>query len=76
MLAVPVDTAHAFSAAKPVLLFEGRYIIDFATLGLDYDVAPDGRFLMMKPSEEEQAPPRLNVVLNWVDELTRRVPTK
>ncbi|SRR6266542_1716987 len=38
-------------------------------------VAPDGRFLMIKPSEEEQASPRLNVVLNWVDELTRRVPT-
>ena len=39
--------------------------------GFPYDVAPDGRFLMIKPSEEEQSPPRLNVVLNWVDETPR-----
>jgi hypothetical protein len=33
-----------------------------------------GAILMIKPSAEEQTSPRLNVVLNWVDELTRRVP--
>jgi hypothetical protein len=41
---------------------------------MDYDVAPDGRFLVIKPSADEVAPARLNVVLNWTDELTRRVP--
>ena len=74
MVAVPVDMAHGFAAGKPVILFDGPYFVDQLT-GLDYDVAPDGRFLMIKPSEEEQAPPRLNVVLNWVEELSRRVPT-
>jgi hypothetical protein len=29
---------------------------------------------MIKPSEAEQTSPRLDVVLNWVDELARRVP--
>jgi hypothetical protein len=29
---------------------------------------------MVKMGEDELAPPRLNVVLNWVDELVRRVP--
>ena len=29
---------------------------------------------MIEPSAEEQTSPRLDVVLNWVDELTRRVP--
>jgi len=37
-------------------------------------VAPDGRFLMVKPSEDELASPHLDVVLNWVGELARRVP--
>src|SRR5206468_8813500 len=71
MFAVPVDTGRAFSTGKPVRLFEGRFVSEV----LDYDVAPDGRFLMIKPSEEEQAPAHLNVVLNWVDELVRRVPS-
>jgi hypothetical protein len=71
-----VNTTGGFSAGKPVPLFEGRYAVDFAPeAGLDYDLAADGRFLMIKPSEEEQAPRRLNVVVNWVDELARRVPT-
>ena len=38
---------------------------------LDYDVASDGRFLMI----QESAPTRIEVVLNWFEELKRRVPT-
>jgi hypothetical protein len=30
---------------------------------------------MIKPSEDEQEPRRLNVVVNWVDEVARRVPS-
>jgi hypothetical protein len=43
----------------------------------NYDVSPDGqRFLMLKPIEQEQsAPTQINVVLNWFEELKRRVPT-
>jgi Tol biopolymer transport system component len=37
----------------------------------DYDVASDGRFLMI----QESAPTRINVVLNWFEELKRLVPT-
>jgi hypothetical protein len=70
VFSIRVDTTHGFSAGKPVRLFGGRYVYEYR----DYDVAPDGRFLMIKPSAEEQTSPRLDVVLNWVDELTRRVP--
>ena len=70
VFSVPVDTTHGFSAGKPVRLFTTHSVQEF----LDYDVAPDGRFLLIKPSDEEQSSPRLNVVLNWVDELARRVP--
>lgn len=36
------------------------------------DVSPDGqRFLMVKGSEPENATSRINVVLNWFDELGR-----
>jgi eukaryotic-like serine/threonine-protein kinase len=76
VFAVPVDTTRGFSAGKPVVLFEGPYVVGGGSVGgLDYDVAPDGRFLMIKPTEEEQAPPRLNIVLNWIDEVAHRVPS-
>jgi serine/threonine-protein kinase len=73
VVAVPIDTTHGLIAGKPVTLFERDYASDPLT-GFDYDVAPDGRFLMIKPSVDEQAPRRLSVVLNWGDELARRVP--
>ena len=45
----------------------------------NYDVAPDGkRFVMVDELKAPNASSalKLNVVLNWVDELKRRVPTK
>ena len=39
-----------------------------------YDVAPDGRFLMIR-AEESSEPAQINVVLNWFGELERLVPT-
>jgi hypothetical protein len=39
-------------------------------------VSPDGqRFLMLKDVGQEQSPAQINVVLNWFEELKRRVPT-
>jgi len=75
MMAVDVATQPSFHAGKPRVLFEGRYERTPAT-GPNYDVAPDGqRFLMLKPSEQEAAAPnQIDVVLNWFEELKRRVP--
>jgi hypothetical protein len=51
------------------MLFQGNY-------AGSYDVAPDGkRFLMIKPPAGAQAPTdQVTVVLNWFEELRRRVP--
>jgi hypothetical protein len=68
---VGVDRSRGFSAGKPERLFERQYV----RADLDYDVAPTERFLMIKPSEEELKPSQLKVVVNWVDELARRVPS-
>jgi hypothetical protein len=41
----------------------------------NYDVSPDGtRFLMLKPSEETGEERSLNIIVNWFEELERRVP--
>ncbi len=40
-----------------------------------YDVTPDGQyFILIKESEKESAATQLNVVLNWFEELRRRLP--
>jgi serine/threonine-protein kinase len=64
-----------FSAGTPRLLFEGPYVAT-GTAASNYDVTADGqRFLMVKPSAQEgAAATQINVVLNWFEELKRRVP--
>jgi serine/threonine-protein kinase len=53
------------TVGRPSVLFEKRLE--------GYDVAADGRFLAVLP--DEQTPPApVNVVLNWLEELKRRVP--
>ncbi|MDP2319399.1 MAG: hypothetical protein Q8O42_08695 [Acidobacteriota bacterium] len=76
MFAVSIDTANGFSAGRPTRLFDGSYVTTISSMAgaVDYDIAADGRFLLVKPSAEEQASGHLNVVLNWADELARRVP--
>jgi Tol biopolymer transport system component len=76
MMAVDIATQPGFAAGKPRMLFEGPYEPAPIT-NPNYDVSPDGqRFLMLKPVEREQAvPTQINVVLNWFEELKRRVPT-
>ena len=76
MMAVDVTTQPSFSVGKPRMLFEGRYAQP-PFPATNYDVSPDGqRFLMLKPVEQDHAAPtQINVVLNWFEELKRRVPT-
>ncbi len=40
-----------------------------------YDISPDGKKFLMLKEVEEQAQNRINVILNWFEELKRLVPT-
>ena len=76
MMAVDVSTGPALNTGKPRRLFEKPYERTLA-LWPNYDVSADGRrFLMVKTIGQEAAPAQINVVLNWTEELTRRVPTR
>jgi serine/threonine-protein kinase len=74
VMAAAVTTQPAFNFKAPVALFAGRY----ARGGQppSYAVAPDGRFLMIKSSDAQATSAHMVVVLNWLEELTRRVPGK
>jgi Tol biopolymer transport system component len=67
MMAVDVETGAAFRARTPHMLFEKA--------SSDYDVAPDGRrFIMLKPAATTADTSELHVIVNWFDDLRRRVP--
>ena len=76
MMAVETKTQPTFSASTPKLLFEDPYERGGAAGVTNYTVAADGqRFVMIKAAEQEGgAPTQINVVLNWFEELKRRVP--
>jgi hypothetical protein len=76
MMAVEVVTEPTFSAGKPKMLFEGQYVASqFPLTGIAYDVSSDGqRFLMVKETEPASEANQINVVLNWSEDLKRRVP--
>jgi len=73
-MVVPIELGESFVSATPEVLFQGDYLVP--TLGTHYDVTSDGaRFLMIKDTAGgTDARPRVNVVLNWTQELLERVP--
>jgi serine/threonine-protein kinase len=86
MMAVSVEAGTTFKASAEQKLFQRSYYPDL--LAGMWDIGPDGkRFLMIKPSaptdEEstnteatEETPCKINIVLNWFEELKQRVPVK
>jgi serine/threonine-protein kinase len=79
MYAVAVDTDAEFSFATPVVLFTGNFVGSPVRQSRSYDVARDGRFLMIQPEEaptSSEAPASIVIVENWFEELKQRVPTK
>jgi eukaryotic-like serine/threonine-protein kinase len=77
MMAVAVETGDELSFSAPEQLFTGPYRVLADPTARSYDVAPDGRFVMvaLDDGSETGAPPsNIVVVQNWTEELKRRVP--
>jgi eukaryotic-like serine/threonine-protein kinase len=74
MMAVAVSPDTAFTPSTPTKLFSAQYVLP--SLARHYDVAPDGRFLVIKAAAGNGAADagRLVVVENWLEELNARVP--
>jgi len=74
VMAVAVETKPTFSRGKPETLFSGTYASFSSQESHPWDISSDGkRFLMMKESGTE-ASRKINIVLNWFEELKERVP--
>ena len=90
-MAVEVETEPTFKRGNPKTIFKGMYSSSTLPKGTTtpWDISPDSKkFLMIKPSgvpaggstaeKLATAPPRpkINIVLNWFEELKQRVPVK
>jgi serine/threonine-protein kinase len=67
LMAVPVLKTATFDFGTPTLLFESNYAHLFGGPN-SYDVAADGRFLMIKPAPAPSS--AINVIFNWTAALT------
>ena len=78
MQSVTVTDGPPSAWGRPVPLFEADREYFFRNVLRTYDVAPDGRFLMIKAdaATEDASAPQAQIILiqNWFQELTERVP--
>jgi len=73
VMAVDFTPGGAFKAGAPHALFSGEYAV--TTPLRNYDVTPDGHFIMTRVlPPPDQRVTKMNVVLNWFDELKNRAP--
>jgi serine/threonine-protein kinase len=74
MMAVRVETrGNTFLPNAPELLFTGPFD---TTQDHNFDVAPDESSFVMVEADQESRPTRLQVVVNWFEELKQRVPSR
>jgi hypothetical protein len=70
---MPFDRSRGIAAGPDRQLFRKPFAEDAFTGLAGFDVAPDGRFLLVIPAESESLPFDINVLLHVDDELRRRV---
>jgi serine/threonine-protein kinase len=77
MMAVAISTEPELAPGQPTLLFQREYETGLSAEfpGSNYDVTPDGRFVMIR-IDESSGSRQIHVVLNWLEELKRLVPTE
>jgi serine/threonine-protein kinase len=80
VIAVDVEIKPIFEPGTPKILFQSKYVGFIYGEGTPWDIHPKGdRFIMIKPPPGATAtvatgPRKINIVVNWFEELKQRVP--
>jgi Tol biopolymer transport system component len=75
MAARVADSGGTLTVGDPSKLFEIHGAVGRSTFQAGYSIGPDGRFLLLE-LDPRAVPTRIDVVLNWFDELQARVPPR
>jgi serine/threonine-protein kinase len=77
LMAVATTLAPRFTAGRPTGLFRYAGVYRMSGTAIAYDVHPDGKHFIMVSAAEGSGDAgmrqQVNVVLNWLDEVTQRV---
>ena len=80
IFAAPVQTTPDFAAGRPARIIDATSVArwrerrasgDLPTPNPNYDVAPDGRFIMVEGEQDPTSGP--HIILNWFDELKAKM---
>ena len=71
LMAVGISTHPELSTSTPRELFSGNFG-RVPGVPMNYDVAPDGRFLMVVEEDVPESQPQVHVILDFGEELTRQ----
>ena len=74
LMSVPFTGSPSFEFGNPTLIADlSGYAV---ATGRNYDVSPDGRRILVVATADRSARPDINVVLNWAEELKKKIPAK
>ncbi len=79
-----MTTEPALDIGTPQVVYEGPFVTPPGQPDSQWDVTADGRRLLIMQSENsdeateaaEPAPPQINIVLNWFEELKQQAPVE
>jgi hypothetical protein len=76
LMSVGVQTTNSFVHRQPKELFRTSRFVMVSTNNRPYGVHPDGRliFVAFQRQGTDISPPRINIVVNWLEELKRLAP--
>jgi serine/threonine-protein kinase len=79
LMAASVKLGPRLTVAKPEVALDGGWElgqdISISYYKVNFDLMPDGRFLMVR-NDPEAMPLRINMIFNWIEELKARVPVR
>jgi hypothetical protein len=76
-MAMKVETDPVFKLGKPEALFQGKYVTEIIG-SMAWAIGRNGRFLMIKAVDTTgkmpaaESPRKINVALNWLEELKQK----
>jgi hypothetical protein len=77
LVAVTVTQQPSFSFGSPEDVPGGELVQAGPSSNRTYDITPDGKFMVgVGSGRQTPATSQINVVLNWLEELKQRVPSK
>jgi Tol biopolymer transport system component len=76
IMKVNIETTPTPGGSTPRVAYDLRQLRVAGDVGSQWDILPDGRLIAIQKGEGEQDVSAFSVVLDWIDEVRRRLPQR